>query len=319
MKFSTYNYDCNSISNSSNCEDESTKISEAFINEKNYTRLNNRTISYVFPLIYFFTSTLFLVLILVVNLLKGEEIAENNDNFPIHPFPGFYLLKNTQPNVYIASIVIISISGFLNVWFFCSLLLQRFSVPELRSNKLTVHLMFLLGIFGHVVFIFFCYCPEILDLEKERLAEIKVSLSMIIFLTYIFFNLFFSVLVLKVLENFRTRIAYHDVRLKRNIRFKIYLVYMALFLIILYVSAIFVHTELKREHFDKDKIFRNYEPLLKGFLFIIPYILITSIAVINLTYYDDINYMEDIINLVVDREYFMSNEESNHFLSNMSV
>lgn len=286
--------------------------------DKNYILLNKKTLSYLFPLIYFFSSTLFLLLILMVNVFKDHTIKNNLKHFPLHPFPGFYSLKEIQPQIYTATVLIICISGFLNVWFFCSLLLQRFSVPELRQNKITVHLMFILGIFANLIFVFFGFSYELLHIETSKIKVIQISLSMIIFLSFVFFNIFFATLTLNVFENFKRIIAYNDNRLRRNIKFKKYVVYLAVFIITVYIISIFLNYHLKTNKPTlkyMKKHHRNILLFLETLLFAIPYALFVINAILNLMYYHDIRYIEDIINIVIDREFFLTSDESSNLLS----
>ena len=67
------------------------------------------------------------------------------------------------------------------------------------------------------------------------------------------------------------------------------------------------------------EVYKNCWAILKGILFIMPYILITFNSILNLTYYHDINYLVDIINMIVDREYFMFNDEANLFLQKNTI
>jgi hypothetical protein len=242
----------------------------------------------------------------------------------MNPFPSFYTLKQIQPKIFSASLLIISISGFLNVWFFCALLLQRFSVPELKSNKLTVHLMFILGIFGNIIYIFFGFSPELLNLEHDKIKVLRISLSMIIFLSFVFFNTLFASLTLMVFENFRQKIHPNDKRLLKNLKMKKCCVYLTVFLSFLYISSIYVNYYIKS--FDEveinDELLKIKKLALKIIhiiLFIMPYILFILNAFINLTYYFDIRYVDDIINVVIDKEFFLTNDESNFLLSDYTI
>jgi hypothetical protein len=254
-----------------------------------------------------------------VNVYKDHEVRNNFEKMPLNPFPAFYTLKEIQPQIYAAGILIISISGFLNVWFFCSLLLQRFSVPELRSNKITVHLMFILGIFGNIIYIFFGFSPDLLKLEMSQIKVLQISLSMIIFLSFVFFNTLFATLTLNVFENFRKEIAYNDNRLKRNIKIKKYVVYLVIFIIFVYIFSIILNYEIRKEKLNnsKNKIFKNKNLIkfIHMLLFVLPYVLFVFNSLINLTYYLDIIYIEDIINMIIDREFFLTSEESTLLLS----
>jgi hypothetical protein len=281
--------------------------------EKKFTILPNKSLNYIFPLIYFFSSALFLFILLVVNVYKDNMTRDNFENMPLHPFPGFSSLKEWQPKIYSINILIISISGLLNVWFFSSLLLQRFSVPELKNNKPTVHLMFILGIFGNIIYLFFGFSPELLKLETDSIHVMKISLSMIIFLSFVFFNLLFATLTLNVFSNFKERIAPNDLRLKRNIRGKKYTVYLTIFTITIYMLSIGIdYTYLSKN--NKKQIYNSkFHKIISFLLLILPYVLFVLISLINLSYYFDVIYLEDVINKIIDREFFM-NEDTNVLL-----
>ena len=278
----------------------------------------------------------------------------------MHPFPSFSSFKKIYKNIFSVSIITISISGILNIWFFCSLLLQRFSVPELKSNKLTVHLMFILGILANLIYIFFGFSPEILQFEHQKIKILQVSISMIIFLSFVFFNLLFAALTLNVLQNFKMQIASNDRRLNKNIKGKRFVAYITLFLLVLYISAILIryqvnlneynvtknNSKLKKSHSklghhnhgnkktserpkiaDEDLLIKEpkniYMKLLLDIvdiiLFLFPYILFFFNSLLNLSYYFDILYFEDIINMVIDREYFLTNDESTNFFTEFPI
>jgi len=323
----------------------------------------------------------------------------------MHPFPSFSSFKKIYKNIFSVSIIIISFSGILNIWFFCSLLLQRFSVPELKSNKLTVHLMFILGILANLIYIFFGFSPEILHFEHQKIKILRVSISMIIFLSFVFFNLLFATLTLNVLQNFKKQIAFNDKRLNKNIQGKRIIAYVTLFLLFLYITAIFVRYQVnlneynankiekenankmrenkillrnsnannntnntnivvntnnnnnnnklkmkiknnnknkhkhkknhkkihvnrntknanKNSNIEKGKMRNDYLTIFLDFvdiiLFLFPYILFFFNSLLNLSYYFDILYFEDIINLVIDREFFLTSEESANLFTEFS-
>jgi len=360
-------------------------------------RLKNTSKNFIFPMIYFLTSTLFLFILLFVNIYKENETKNSFKKLPMHPFPSLSSSKKIYRNIFSVSIILISISGILNIWFFCSLLLQRFSVPELNSNKLTVHLMFILGIFANLIYLFFGFSTEILKFEHSKIKILRISISMIIFLSFIFFNLLFASLTLNVLLNFKKQIAHSDKRLTRDIKGKKYLVCVTVFLLLLYIFAIYIrynmamhindkakhnknskmksnfnsedevkdsfgeekqvkikeenpghgylsnlnnnnnninnrrnsiaNYEANKKNYFKNKFFSDLEKsLLKIFksfidaiLFLFPYLLFFFNSLINLSYYFDIAYFEDIINIIVDREFFLSNEESTNIFTEFPI
>lgn len=306
-------------------------------NKKYFTKLKYKSSRYIFPLIYFTISTFFLFNLLFVNIFEAEETRKYFELMPLSPFPSFYISKQLQPNIFNAIVLTISISGFFNICCFCSLLTQRFSVPELQSNKLIVHLMFILGIFANICFIFYGCAPEILSLEINHIKQLNVSLSMIIFLAFIFFNALFGLMTMVVLENLRTVIAFNDKRLKRNIRTKKIITSMTVFIMLIYISAILINCQIKSQKElyknkldngekytptnDQNKIFisDSFIESIQFLLFVLPFFLFAINSILNLSYYFDISYLENVINIILDKEFFLTSEETTRLLSKFPV
>ena len=62
------------------------------------------------------------------------------------------------------------------------------------------------------------------------------------------------------------------------------------------------------------KYYKCILDFINTLLFVLPYVMFLINSVINLTYYHDIVYLEEVINIVVDREFFLANDESNPLL-----
>jgi len=327
------------LKDDSSAESETSQLSlvKKEKNKKYFTKLKYKSSRFIFPLIYFSSSIFFLFNLLFVNIFEIEETSKNIQAMPTTPFPSFSIIKELQPNLFTGIVLIIAISGFLNVWCFCSLLIQRFSVPELKSNKLLVHLMFILGILGNISFIFFGCSPKLLYLETNNIIHIKISLSTIILLAFLFFNLLFGTMTILVFENLQKKIAFNDNRLKRNIKTKRIVIHLTTFIMLIYISAILINfygqaprqhlkfSKLKSKDTKPDNSFNdediyyhtasNYISVIKSLLFVLPFFLFALNAVLNISYYFDISYLENVINLIVDKEFFLTNEESNLLLS----
>ena len=161
-------------------------------------------------------------------------------------------------------------------------------------------------------------------------VAIAVLLSVwTIFLSFVFFNTLFASLTLVVFENFRKIIAYNDKRLKRNIRLKKGVVYLTIFICFVYISSIFlkyyihpvVNKEMETSGNNSHKM-KNEAKILKTveiLLFILPYIIFLLNAFLNLTYYFDIRYVDDVINIIIDKEFFLTSDESNLLLSEIPI
>jgi len=175
-------------------------------------------------------------------------------------------------------------------------------------------------------FFFFGLSPEILKIESELSIDAHFSLSILIFLSFIFFNTLLASLALFVFENFRRKTNPNDKTLTRNIKGKKYLVYLSVGIICVYLvfNLHFYHNRQMRrdhhfkrtEHIHKSQLNSNEMFISQAVLFFLPFFMFFLNALINLTYYYDIVYLENVINMIVDKEYFLTNEEANVLFSN---
>jgi hypothetical protein len=288
-------------------------------------RLNN-SYSFIFPIAYFITSITTIFILILLSCIKDGNVFSSTNRFPLHPLPAFYTMHKVQPLIYSISILLVAVIGLFNVWFYCSMLLQRFSVPELQSKKIGIHFMFILGILSNTMYVFFGFSNEILKLEKLKIRDVRISMSTIVYLTFIVFNIFFAVVAILSLEslikgtnhnqneenrqlytsscpqrsekkNFKTRIS-------QKIKMKKYVIYLATFVILLYITGIFIrnHEQINENHKKHSKT--RFQFVLELILFILPYILFIINAFLNLTFYSDIIYIQDNLMTIIDREYF---------------
>lgn len=355
---------------------------EASSIDQKFIRLNNKSKFYLFPIIYFFSSTFFLIMLLIFNLQtpnsNGVIKHYAHEGKLLVPFRSLSTFKNSHTQLFYASMILTTLSGIINFCFLCKLLIQRFSVPEFKDNKVTVQLMFVFGITANAIYLSFFFFPEIINFELSKIKFLRFSLSMIIFISFIFFNLLFAALTLNVFQNFKKQIAYNDKRLKKNIKTKACLVCISLFLITLYIIAVYSQysvsntshnfvlknknknkfellkkkemkhfnsiLKINQEHHDENyspkkttisdkneklniggfKIFYTYilenvRIIIKLILFSFPYLLFFLNSLINLTYYSDMIYLEEIINIIIDKGYFFDNNDSLAFLSELSL
>lgn len=290
-------------------------------------RLNN-SYSFIFPIAYFITSITTIFILVILSCIKDGNVFSSTNRFPLHPLPAFYTMHKVQPLIYGISILLVAFIGLVNVWFYCSMLLQRFSVPELQSKKIGIHFMFILGILSNTMYVFFGFSNEVLKLEKLKIKHMIISMSTIVYLTFIILNIFFAVVAILSVEslikgtnniednkeiynssslkkseqvNFKTRIS-------QKIKTKKYVIYLATFVILLYITGIFIrnHEQINENHKKHSKT--RFQFVLELVLFILPYILFIMNAFLNLTFYSDIIYIQDNLMTIIDREYFEADE-----------
>ena len=197
--------------------------------------------SYIFTIIYFFTSILMVFFLVVFNIISEYFFTNKPDVKITKHIPEFYNLKTIQPLFFSLSVLIISIAGLFNVWHFCSMLLQRFSVPELSKNKIIIHFMFIFGSFSHFIFIFFGFSPSVIGIQTIKMSFIDLSLTIVIFIVFIIFNILFAVLAYFAIEKLRLQNKQTEKNLKNSVRVKIYVIFFAILTLSIYIFVIISH------------------------------------------------------------------------------
>ncbi len=283
------------------------------------------THSYALPVIYFIASIFTLFILIMFNFYEENYLSfrlKNFNNFKrekqifssFYLFPNFYKLKKIQPIVFSIGISLLSFTGLLNVWFYCSMLLQRFSVPEFRNNKILIHFMFIMGITANILILFFGFFPIILNFDSIKIKEIKISLIAIFFLIFIFLNIIFAVIGLKSLEFLKKQIECDDQSFSKKLNAKKIIIYLDLIIILIYIISIFIkQSEDKNKNiFSSDKFskYKKVEKFINDFIpYFFPYILFILNAFLNLGFYSDLIYLQKKLSTIIDKEYFIANDE----------
>ena len=260
----------------------------------------------IFPIVYFLTSITILFILVLMNLFK-EKFRTKQELYPFQHFPVFFKLSSVHSHLYDIALMLISMSGIINVWFFCSMLLQRFSVPELRSKKISVHLMFILGIFANIIFIFFGFSSDILRIESIKFRNLKVSLSLIMFLIFILFNIIFSIMSTRCIDCLDNKM---NTRVVKNKKVKKCVIYLAVFVMFVYIVAIIIDIN------GSAKILKGIQKIIVNIILLIsPYALYILNAFTNLLLYTDLVFIREIMSQIMERDYFIFLEESEELIT----
>lgn len=328
-KFNSYYEKHNDIENGYECDNENeneetketSKVNKKdelnLLKKQNFCFINSSH-AYIFPITYFIISITSIFILILLHCIK-DNLGLSKDRHAQYPFPGFYTLNQAEPILYHLSTIMISLIGLLNVWFYCSMLLQRFAVPELQSKKIWIHLMFILGILSNTTFVFFGFSHNIYAIEKIVIKDIKISLGTLIFLTFQFLNILFGLLSIFCLDAlFKETGGYFNckkkkkekVDLKNKIKNKIVIkksiLYLSVFVMLLYIGGI----ALK----DQNQENSSYcEIILNFILFILPYVIFIVNAFLNLSYYSDILFIQDNLMTIIDKEFFESGYDENFY------
>jgi len=255
----------------------------------------------IFPIVYFLTSITILFYLVLMNLFK-EKFNTKQEIYPLQHFPVFFNLTSIHSNLYLIAVMIISISGIITVWFFCSMLLQRFSVPELRTKKIYVHFMFILGIFANIIYIFMGFSPEMLKIESIKFRNLKLSLPLIVFLVFIIFNIIFSFMSSWYVECIDTNTSTKRIAKKRKV--KKFVLYLAILLITVYIFSVILHTN------GAAKFIKGIQKIILNLVLVIgPYALYILNAFMNLSLYSDLVFIREIMSQIMEKDYFSFEEE----------
>jgi hypothetical protein len=297
MKSTECNVEDDSFWKEISTHDNSSIISDS---SKGYIKRCYKSYNYLFPIAYFVSSLLFLIMLLAVNILGDKS------ELGTYPLAGYHQIGRSAPCLYGIIVTVIALTGFLNIWLLSSLLIRRFSVPELSDNKSTVNIMFIIGVFSNIIFTFFGFAHKLLEIENEN---VPISLGVIIFSSFIFYNILYATCVLQVLNNFKNKVCKHNKKLSRSVSFKRYTLYLSVLMIIIYLSTASV------KFYNKTYKAKYFTDSINILLFTLPFALFVLNAFINLSYYVDIKIIEESINMIVDKDIFL-NDDSNAILLN---
>ncbi len=304
-----FRYHQNSIYDSSDEKPEECvklNISKTIMSEYNSFIKFLDTNSYMFNLIYFFFSiSLIFILVIVHILLEVKAHEKKHKPLTFKLFPGFFSLKMIQPQFFLMSIIIITGTGMLNVWNFNVFLMQRFLVPELRKSKFIIYLMLIVGLISNIILIFFALSSDSVRIDVKTLKMINISFSIVIFLLFILFNLFYSLLSWLALE----RLLQHKHGLERSMRDTISqkkcVIFLELVMLCLYIFTIIAYNcyKLKKHEGNISQIDTNYYHYLKFGFFILPYCLYILNAFLNLTYYNQVIKIQNYLDTYIDPDF----------------
>ena len=302
-KFSILSIKNNNLHQNGNSDDleNGKKVNRMSNNQMENKIKNVKEYLLIFPIVYFLTSITILFYLVLMNIFK-EKFNTKQEIYPLHHFPIFFNLTSIHSNLYLIAVMIISLSGIINVWFFCSMVLQRFSVPELRTKKIYVHFMFILGIFANIIYIFMGFSPEILKIESIKFRNLKLSLSLIVFLLFIIFNIIFSFMSTWSIECIDNNTSNKRIVKKRQV--KKFVLYLAIFSMFIYIIAVILQTN------GAAKFIKGIQKIILNLILVIgPYALFILNAFMNLSLYSDLVFIREIMSQIMEKDYFSFEEE----------
>ena len=290
--------------------DESNKKSPIILNSF-FFKSNNQyfKFSLILPVLFFVLSTLSIFLLTTTYLIKKGNIIS------------FFYLSSTNRYLFYVSFISISVCGVFLVWTYSSILIQRFSVPEMQKIKIYIYFMFSLGIISNALLVMYgAFSEEIFVYQNLKTA--KISMASLFFIAYIFFNLItavFSIKIIYFLKNqnnknlFYSSVSFYNMNdeqsekdLEEKVKTKTILIYLMIFVIFVYIGGVIIQKNQNKESI-KSKM--KLISITFWICEICPYLLFIMNAFLNFSYYNEILYTKHSLNRFIDKEYFKQDLE----------
>ena len=290
--------------------DESNKKSPIILNSF-FFKSNNQycKFSLILPVLFFVLSTLSIFLLTTTYLIKKGNIIS------------FFYLSSTNRYLFYVSFISISVCGVFLVWTYSSILIQRFSVPEMQKIKVYIYFMFSLGIISNALLVMYgAFSEEIFVYQNLKTA--KISMASLFFIAYIFFNLItavFSIKIIYFLKNqnnknlFYSSVSFYNMNdeqsekeLEEKVKTKTILIYLMIFVLFVYIGGVIIQKNQNKESI-KSKM--KLISITFWICEICPYLLFIMNAFLNFSYYNEILYTKHSLNRFIDKEYFKQDLE----------
>ena len=290
--------------------DESNKKSPIILNSF-FFKSNNQyfKFSLFLPVLFFVLSTLSIFLLTTTYLIKKGNIIS------------FFYLSSTNRYLFYVSFLSISVCGVFLVWTYSSILIQRFSVPEMQKIKVYIYFMFSLGIISNALLVMYGAFSEEIFVYKN-LKTAKISMASLFFIAYIFFNLItavFSIKIIYFLKNqnnknlFYSSVSFYNMNdeqsekeLEEKVKTKTILIYLMIFVLFVYIGGVIIQKNQNKESI-KSKM--KLISITFWICEICPYLLFIMNAFLNFSYYNEILYTKHSLNRFIDKEYFKQDLE----------
>jgi hypothetical protein len=166
---------------------------------------NNMITLSILPSIYLLIS-IFTILILLFLKFKGKIVLNSDAVVNNMIIPNYYDLQKINPTIYHIYTCITSFAGIAIVFILFSVLKQRFKVPEYQNHNFKLYIMVIFGFISNFLNFAKGFSPYIENYElivKKIEENIKIDLSHLLFLTFIFFTVLFSIYSIYILDLLR--------------------------------------------------------------------------------------------------------------------
>lgn len=253
-------------------------------------KYKNHQVVKLLPLFHYSTALLTFLFTLGINILIKtlyndlyisivEEYWKNN--------PQIFTLKELYPCFFAISFTLTGFLGIHSNLLYCSILTQRFSVPELAKHKIYLIFLNLVGCLTNVLILLLGISDYLLNFEPivHRLFESDIPINEGIFMAFLICEFIYSYMSSLAMYYLQQKSAK-----KTNIAVKYFLVFMLLVISIGYVYIFRYNARVE---------YVNHLKMLLQYLGLLCY------AFLSRTLYMDVRYVQLYSCLVVDEQYFV--------------
>lgn len=304
--FNKSNKLCDNEDSLSNSFDNKEKLYTYTLNSSTKGILtNSNTALSILPSLYLFVS---LITILILLFLKYKNKITFNSDVIINnlKIPNFYDLPKIHPLFYHFYTGTTSVIGLAIVFILFSVLKQRFKVPEYQDHTFKLYIMMIFGFISNCLNLakgFSNYIQNYDIIALKIQTDLKIDISYLLFITYIFFTVLFSIYSIRVLQLLRTKQSTEND--ENWYHYKVIILWYLVIFTLIY--AIFILHDTNRITLN---IFNNY--IENHSLFVItvfPYFLHVLNAILVFSFYFELKYVNMALSQNLEVDYLFEDSE----------
>jgi hypothetical protein len=292
------------------CDDSLNTFLDEQDRYKNFRKVISNKLLYlcIFPLLYFLASILVLIILLFIKY--KNKINYNSDvKFGNLILPSYYDLVLINPLIFKIYTCLATITGMVIVMTLFSICNQRFKVPEYRTHTIKLYIMTLFGTIFNVItfirgFIPIMHYDQLLYTVTDSL---KIELSQLVFLSFIFFSVFFSIYSHNILQLLKSK-QVGSIEEESWYYFKLTIIFYLNVFTVIYIVFLLHENEL-----IKIGIFRTFiEKNMIYVLVMFPYFIHIINAVLVFSFYFEFKYLNIALSQNLEVDYLFDENNRNY-------
>jgi len=278
-------------------------------NTKGYLTNNVATLS-ILPVIYLLSSLLIIIILLFIRYMNMIEFS-TDIKYKNIKIPNYYNLPKINPFIYNIYTCSTSVTGISIVLILYSVLKQRFKVPEYQNHSFKLNIMMVFGLISNFLNFAKGITPPIFEnyynIVKEIQPNLEIDISHLTFLTFVFFNILFSVYSLSILSLLKGKNNLNANRMNEDIWYLykfITLIYLCFFTLV-YIAFLLHGSKILNIGFLENLIKEYYITVIAMF----PYFIHVINSVLMFTFYFELKFVNLALSQNLDVDYLFDDEK----------